>query len=136
MGAQRFPSLAKTGFKEAVDRVAVVWPLVTGHTVRITHGKPPEEGGHCAPTKGMAKVGLNLLAEAAWRIFVTGRAAKLTVACVHGSFSVKPLPDAKHRKRRDPESHTEADQIGAVLPRSRTSSFRSRSHDLKLRVRN
>ena len=136
MGAQRFPSPAETGFKKAVDRVTVVWSLVTSHTGRITHGKSPEKGGHFAPTKGMAQVGLYLLAEAAWRGFVTGRAGKLTVACVHGYFSMKPFPNGQHSKRRESESQTEADQIGAVLPFSRASSFHPRSHDLKLRVRN
>lgn len=61
MGAQRFPGLTETGFKEAVDRVAVVGPLVTNNTVRITHGKALKECGQFTPTKGIAKVGLNLL---------------------------------------------------------------------------
>jgi len=116
MGAQRFPSLAETGFKEAVDRVAVVWPLVASHALRIAHGEPPEEGGQCTPSNGMAKVGLNLLTETARCVFVAGRAGKRGVACIHGSFSVKPLPDGKHSKRHDPESHTKADQIREVLP--------------------
>ena len=116
MGAQRFPSLAETGFKEAVDRVAVVWPLVASHALRIVDGESPEEGGQCTPSNGMAKVGLNLLTETARCVFVAGRAGKRGVACIHGSFSVKPLPDGKHSKRHDPESHTKADQIREVLP--------------------
>ncbi len=136
MGAQRFPSLAETGFEEAVDRVAVVGSLVTGQTVCITHGKPSEGGWPFAPAKGMAQVGLNLLTEAARCVFMAGRTGKLTVACIHRSFSMKPFPDGKHGKRQDRKRQTKADRIGAVLPFPYPSSFRSHSHHVKLRARN
>ena len=93
-----FSSLAETGFKEAIDRVAVVRPLVTGHALRITHGKPSEGGEHFTPANSMAQVGLNLLAKAARCVFVASRAGKLAVACIHGSFSMKPFPDGKYSK--------------------------------------
>ncbi|CBE69486.1 protein of unknown function [Candidatus Methylomirabilis oxygeniifera] len=136
MGTQLFPSLAETGLEEAIDRVAVIGSLVTGHAVRITYGKPSEVGGHFTPTNGMAQIGLNLLAEAAWCVFMAGRAGKLAVSCIHGSFRMKPLPDGKHGKRQDRKSQTEADRIGAVLPFPCPSKFRSHGRHVKLRARN
>ncbi len=137
MGTQLFPGLTETGLEEAIDRVAVIWPLVTGQAVRITHGKPSEEGGEpFAPANGMAQVGLNLLAEAARCIFVASRSGKFAVACIHGSFSMKPFPDGKHSKYQDRKSKTDPGHIGAILPFPCTSSSRPHSHHLKLRVRN
>lgn len=116
MGAQLFPSLAETGLQEAIDRVAVIGPLVTGHAFRITHGKPSEGGGHFASAKGIAHVSLNLLAEAARCVFVASRAGKLAVACIHRAFSMKPFPDGKNGKCQDRKPKTKAGQIGAILP--------------------
>lgn len=136
MGTQLFPSLAETRLKEAIDRVAVIGPLVTGHTVRITHGKPSEGGGYFTPTNGMAQISLNLLTEAARCVFMADRAGKLVVARIHGSFRMKPFPDGKHGKHQDREPQTEANHIGAVLPFPYPSRFHSDDHHIKLRARN